>query len=77
MNWAALIVIFSVSWWMILFMVLPIGIQSGDAENPKHYGAAPMNPRIRQKLLLTTGLCVPVSAIMYWLLVGGALQWVL
>ncbi len=65
MSLFELFLIYAVSWWMVLFMVLPWGVRM--AENPAagHAVSAPANPRIRRKLLVTSVLALFVPLIAY------------
>ncbi|WP_321391519.1 DUF1467 family protein [Emcibacter sp.] len=54
------IVVFSVAWWLILFMVLPFGVrnhhESGEEGEDGIEMAAPVKPNIGKKMLITTGI---------------------
>ncbi len=58
MNWAYAIVTYVVLWWLVLFMVLPIGVRSPTEANrkaePGHDPGAPVKPMILRKILATT-----------------------
>ncbi|RYH08255.1 MAG: DUF1467 family protein [Alphaproteobacteria bacterium] len=61
--------VYLVIWWTVLFMVLPWGIQSHheagidlkDGGDP----GAPVNPKIKQKFLITTGVSAALFAILW------------
>ena len=65
MSLTASIAIFLVTWWTVLFAVLPLGVQShaeagidpGDGGDP----GAPVDPKLKQKFFTTTW----VSAIIF------------
>lgn len=49
------IVLFTMIWWTVLFMVLPFGIRPvSDADDATGWRGAPEKPRIGRKLLVTT-----------------------
>ena len=56
------IAIFFTIWWTVLFAVLPwgtvthaeAGIDKGDGGDP----GAPVNPRLKEKFLITTGIAI-------------------
>ena len=50
------IVVFFITWWVVLFMVLPIGIRQDDAPIIGCDVGAPLNPNIKRKLLIVTGI---------------------
>lgn len=66
------IAIFLTIWWTVLFCVLPFGVVShADAGIDKGDGGdpgAPVDPRIKQKFLLTTGISVVVFGVL-WLVI--------
>lgn len=67
MNIGANIVVFLVSWWLVLFIVLPIGVrtseESGEEIVPGTVHSAPARPRILFKMGITT-----VGAAVIWFL---------
>jgi len=68
----AWIAIFLTIWWTVLFAVLPWGVTShaeagidkGDGGDP----GAPVDPKIKQKFLLTTAISVVVFGVV-WLII--------
>ncbi|WP_168190332.1 DUF1467 family protein [Luteithermobacter gelatinilyticus] len=68
------IVVFTISWWLILFMVLPFGVrnhhESEDQANlPEGIEkGAPVKPQIGRKMLITTGLAFIVW-LCFWMVV--------
>ncbi|WP_292054407.1 MULTISPECIES: DUF1467 family protein [unclassified Brevundimonas] len=63
-----LVAIYLTSWWIVLFVILPIGMSSQVGEPPKD-GAqwgAPTNPNLKKKFITTTW----VSAIVWVVIVG-------
>jgi len=66
------IAIFLTIWWTVLFAVLPWGVTShaeagidkGDGGDP----GAPVDPKIKQKFLLTTAISVVVFGVI-WLII--------
>lgn len=64
MSLFELFLIYVVSWWMVLFMVLPWGVRMAEKPAAGHAHSAPTNPRIRRKLLQTSviALIVPILA---------------
>ncbi len=69
MDWFSGIVVFIITWWTVLFMVLPIGVRQPDERPPEHADGAPANPRIVRKFAMTT----LVSAVV-WLVIFGLIQ---
>ncbi|MAU42045.1 MAG: hypothetical protein CMF31_10530 [Kordiimonas sp.] len=64
------IVVFVVAWWLLFFMVLPWGVRSlHEVEEEYDEGleaGAPHNPKLKQKVLITTGLTIIVWGL-FWL----------
>ncbi|ACG78197.1 conserved hypothetical protein [Phenylobacterium zucineum HLK1] len=66
------IAIYLTIWWVVLFAVLPWGVQShyeagvdkGDGGDP----AAPVDPKLKQKFLTTTWISAVVFAVI-WLII--------
>lgn len=67
------VAIFLTIWWTVLFAVLPFGtvthaeagIDKGDGGDP----GAPVDPKLKQKFLITTAISVVVFGIV-WLIVA-------
>lgn len=72
MSIASHIVVFVISWWMVFFMVLPVGVktpeEAGEDREPGAPESAPHNPRILRKMLITTAVAAVIWLI-YWLIV--------
>ena len=49
-----IIVIFVVIWWLVLFTVLPFGIQKDDKIVGGNDPGAPKNPMLKKKIILTS-----------------------
>ncbi|MDB5376520.1 MAG: hypothetical protein JWR00_966 [Rubritepida sp.] len=64
MGWFLSLVVYAIIWWTALFAVLPIGIQPDAQGDPEAGGwrGAPTQPRILQKVLITT-----IVATILWL----------
>jgi predicted secreted protein len=71
MAWYTGVVVFVIIWWLVLFMVLPVGVQTAhEADQPLEPGqatSAPIKPQILLKFLATTGIAGVLFAV-YWLL---------
>ncbi len=55
------IVTFAVSWWLVLFMVLPWGARPADEPVPGTVPSAPARPRLLLKFAVTTVLALLVT----------------
>jgi len=54
MAWYTIAAIYFTVWWICVFVVLPLGIQSEDTPVPGHSPGAPKPVNWRHKLLLTS-----------------------
>ncbi len=71
MNPVSAIVVFLIIWWLVLFMVLPFGIQREDAPLPGNDPGAPVNPRMWTKIGVTTVITAIVFGITLWVVLSG------
>lgn len=62
MNILSLVVVFTIIWWLVLFMVLPVGLNSGVNSS-----GAPVKPKLKKKLLITTMIAAGFSLLIYLL----------
>ncbi|WP_296819844.1 DUF1467 family protein [Brevundimonas sp.] len=60
--------IYIICWWVVLFVVLPIGMNQGARERPQDGGdwGAPDRPNLKRKFITTTWIAAIV-----WLVVVG------
>ena len=49
-----IIVLYVVMWWLVLFTVLPFGIQKDDKIVGGNDPGAPKNPMLKKKIILTS-----------------------
>ena len=74
-TWAA---VYLTIWWTVLFAVLPIGVVShaeagidkGDGGDP----GAPVDPKLKQKFLITTGISIVVFGIVWLVVWSGVIK---
>ncbi|MDP3371375.1 MAG: DUF1467 family protein [Candidatus Paracaedibacteraceae bacterium] len=52
------IVMFFATWWIVFFMILPIGIKQEDDHIIGCDVGAPKNPNIKKKLLIVTTITI-------------------
>jgi predicted secreted protein len=67
-------IIYIVSWWMMLFMVLPFGVKHADNPEGVAYAAAPDKPRLGRKFLITSVLALVPAGLLQWALMAGWLR---
>lgn len=65
MSLFELFLIYAVSWWMVLFMVLPWGVKIAAKPVAGHAASAPINAHLKRKLIITSILALFVPLIAY------------
>lgn len=75
MTIAASIVLYLIIWWTVLFAVLPFGLRK-DPNTPPQEGlaAAPVNPKLKQKLIITTAISCVIFAVVYLLIASDIIS---
>ena len=71
MNPVEGVVTFLILWWVILFMVLPFGVNRVSNPEEGHDPGAPERPQLVRKLLVTTGITVFVFSIIFAIVNSG------
>lgn len=64
-------VTYAVSWWLVLFMVLPYKADASVNPEVGHVPSAPANPRLRQKFKVTTLLAI-IPTLVLWFVISEA-----
>jgi predicted secreted protein len=65
MNWVTGLLVYIVTWWLVLFCVLPLGVRQNADVPEGHDPGAPANPRLGFKALLTTAIAGLVFGLIY------------
>jgi len=65
---ASFIVVYIIAWWLVFFIVLPIGVRRDDAPETGHDTGAPVRHMIGKKALWST-LGAALLLLAYWLAV--------
>lgn len=70
MNWATILAIYLVTWWLVLFMVLPWGVrnrhETGDEAVRGEMHGAPVKAMMWRKVLATTVIAAVIVAGIWW-----------
>jgi predicted secreted protein len=74
MNIASLIVVFTMIWWLLFFMMLPFGVKVNQDVQPGHADSAPSNPNLRFKAVVTTIITAILTGLFYYLVENGILN---
>jgi predicted secreted protein len=65
------IALFFIIWWLVLFAVLPLGVrnphEAGEDAPAGSDPGAPVKPMLARKLLITTAVAFPVTALALFL----------
>lgn len=76
MGWISGIAVYIVIWWVVIFMVLPWGVQPierADIEKG-HAPSAPVRPHMLRKVILTTLISAVLWLIAYVVISSGAIS---
>ena len=65
MDWFTGLATYILIWWVMLFTVLPLGIEKPDTPERGHDRGAPVAPHLKRKFILTTGLAFAVWVVLY------------
>ena len=68
------VVIFVISWWMLLFMVLPFKAQPAESPELTEYHAAPKKAYLKIKIVITTILAFLATMLLSWLFNSGLIH---
>jgi predicted secreted protein len=71
MTWISGTVVYVLSWWIVLFCVLPLGIRPAREGHLGHDAGAPANPWIGRRLLLTSLIAGIVTGAVYLFIRSG------
>ncbi|NKB21979.1 MAG: DUF1467 family protein [Alphaproteobacteria bacterium] len=74
MSWTSGIVVYVMTWWLVFFMALPIGVkppheEGGEAEIGHEVGA-PVRPNLFKKALAATVIAGVITGVIYWVIVS-------
>jgi predicted secreted protein len=61
------VVFYVVTWWLVLFMVLPWGVHIPDAPEKGHATSAPVKPRLWLKVGITSAIATAIWGVAFWL----------
>ncbi len=76
MNVVTGLVLYAIIWFMTLFVILPIRMQSQDEAGARvagTHGSAPANPHLRKRFLVTTAVAAVVWAVIAAIIITGAI----
>lgn len=74
MNWFVGVASYVVIWWIVIFAILPFGLERVAEHQPGHDAGAPANPRLKLKALVTTLVAGVLWTILYFAVARGVMD---
>lgn len=74
MTITAVLVLFAVTWFMLLLIILPLSFTSQQEDGhvvPGTSPSAPVDAKFKQKVKWVTGLSIPITALIVWIILSG------
>jgi predicted secreted protein len=68
MTIATGLVLYFITYWTVLFAILPWGNKAPDVPEDGQFGGAPINPRLKQKFIITAIVSAILWVIMFFLI---------
>lgn len=65
MNWVSGIVVYTITWWVVLFAVLPWRVTTNQQKGRGEMAGAPDNPHLLYKAMWTTIIATVVFGVIY------------
>lgn len=65
MNWFTGVMVYVILWWLVWFMMLPIGVKVSDEVGKGHAASAPANPNLGIKAAATTLISGALWGVVY------------
>ncbi|HYD19780.1 MAG TPA: DUF1467 family protein [Patescibacteria group bacterium] len=67
--------IYLLIWWVMLFAVLPLGVERHADEGVGHDAGAPRQPHLKKKIILTSLLSAGLLLLIHLLIVADVIRW--
>lgn len=67
--------IYLLIWWVVLFAVLPLGVERHTDTGKGHDAGAPVKPDLKKKLILNTVISFVILAVIWVLVETGIIDW--
>jgi len=78
MNWFSALVVWLIIWWLVLFIILPIGVRGQAEENDIVEGSEPGAPHtldIKRKFIQTTIIASILWVVACGVILSGLVSW--
>jgi predicted secreted protein len=66
MTWFIAVASYVIIWWVVIFAVLPFGVQHAEKGDPGHAAGAPANPRLLLKAGITSLIAAAIWLGFFW-----------
>lgn len=60
MNWLTGVVVYILTWWVVLFAILPLWVTPSEPGDLGHAAGAPRRPLMARKLAVTTAVAAVI-----------------
>ncbi len=67
--------IYVLVWWVLIFTVLPFGIERNDEPGKGYDAGAPAKPNLKKKIIINSLIAAAVVAVIHALVVSGVIDW--
>lgn len=78
MSFVTLILVYSVTWWLVFFAALPVGVrhdqETGETPVEGADAGAPSNPNLKKKALYTSIITLLITVIYYYVATSGLIS---
>jgi predicted secreted protein len=74
MNPATILIVFTILWWLVFFMVLPVGVVRDENPQLGNAAGAPKNSNLAKKAIITTIIATTLTFTFFFLLQHGYLD---
>ena len=75
MSRVTVVFIYLLVWWIMLFTVLPLGVQRNTDDGKGHDAGAPVRPDLKKKLIINTVLSAVIMLVVYILVEMDIIRW--
>lgn len=70
MSAFTVLLVFLFTWWLVLFIVLPFGVDRNENPEKGHNTGAPSNPWLKRKIIITTAVAILLVFLFFYLTNG-------
>lgn len=75
MSITGFVLVFILVWWIVLFMVLPMGVHVPENQEEGHAASAPSDPRLGVKFVVTSLISAAATLAIHYCFTYGILVW--